>query len=120
MATSYASDWPVLPGIEPRPVTRIQWPSPPRVEVYRTSQTTAQLSIELPIELPAQLPAQPPAQQPAQLPLQLPIPLAPVMLVMSLPPEARYNSFEALYEAAQLHALLRGYAFTKRCSKKTN
>jgi hypothetical protein len=128
MAASYASDWPVLPGTEPRPVTLIQWPSPPRVEVYGTSQTTAQLPIELPIELPAQLPAQQPtylpAQQPAQLPAQqpaqLPIPLAPVMLAMSLPPKARYNSLEALYEAAQLHALPRGYAFTKRCSKKIN
>jgi hypothetical protein len=42
------------------------------------------------------------------------------MLTMSLPPEAWYNSLEALYKAAQLHALLHGYAFTKRCSKKIN
>jgi hypothetical protein len=72
MAASYASDWPVLPGTEPRPVTLIQWPSPLRVEVYRTSQTTAQLPIELPIELPAQLPAQLPTYLPTQQPAQLP------------------------------------------------
>ena len=39
---------------------------------------------------------------------------------MSLPPEAQYKSFDALYDAAQLHALPRGYAFTKRRSQKVN
>jgi hypothetical protein len=132
MDASYAFDWPVLPGTEPRPVTPIQWPSPPRVQLHATTQLTAPLPTQLPAlqpekvpaQLPAQLPAQSPAQFPAQLPAQSPaqLPTPPVLTVpkMSLPPEARYNSLEALYEAAQLHALPRGYAFTKRRSKKTN
>jgi hypothetical protein len=38
MAASYTSEWPILPGTEPRPVTPIQWPSPPRVQPYATLQ----------------------------------------------------------------------------------
>jgi hypothetical protein len=53
MDASYASDWPVLPGTEPRPATLIQWPSPPRVLL----QAAVQLAAQLPIQLPALLPA---------------------------------------------------------------
>lgn len=42
------------------------------------------------------------------------------MPTMSLPPEAKYGSLNALYEAAQLHALHHGYAFVKRRSKQVN
>jgi hypothetical protein len=42
------------------------------------------------------------------------------MPTMSLPPEAQYESYDALYRAIQLHAKHHGYAFTKRWSMKVN
>ena len=48
MAASYDSDWPVLPGTEPRPITSVQWPTPLRIELSRTPEVTAQLSAQLP------------------------------------------------------------------------
>jgi hypothetical protein len=122
MAASYASDWPVLPGTEPRPVTPVQWPSPPRIELHRASETTVQLPIQLPTQMPTQLPisSAPVMPEISLMPTMSPTPMMSPTLVMSLPPEAQYNSLEDLYEAAQLHALPRGYAFTKRRSKKIN
>lgn len=45
MDASYAFDWPVLPGTEPRPVTPIQWPSSPRVELHGALEFDSQLPI---------------------------------------------------------------------------
>jgi hypothetical protein len=70
-----------------------------------------------PVQLPVQLPIHLPIQLLIQLPVQLPTELLPTVLVMptmSLPPKAQYKSLDALFRAAQLHALLCRYALTKR------
>jgi hypothetical protein len=96
MDASYASDWPVLPGTEPRPATPIQWPSPPRVALHAAVQLIAQSPTQLPNQVPTGGPTMP------------------------LPPQAQYESYNALYCAAQLFAKNHGYAFTSRQSKKIN
>ncbi len=47
--------------------------------------------------------------------------MEPVAIVsLSLPPEASFNSFAALLEAAQPHAKSAGYAFVTKKSEKRN
>lgn len=160
MDASYAYDWPVLPGTEPRPITLVQWPSPPRVQLHSTTQLTAQLTAQLPTLLPDQVSSQVPAQLPDQVsdqvPDQVPNQVSDQVLdqlpdqvsnqvsdqvpnqlpdqvlnqvpdqaptgrpTMPLPPQAQYESYDALYHAAQLFAKNHGYAFTNRRSKKIN
>jgi hypothetical protein len=115
MTTSYASNWLLLPGTEPRPVTPVQWPTPPRVQLHAILQSNAQLLVESSVELPVELPVELLAAQ-----VNIQVPVASPMPTMSLPPEAQYDTFDALLRAAQLYAKPRGYAFTQRCSKKTS
>jgi hypothetical protein len=111
MAASYGSDWPVLPGAEPRPIIIITRPIP----------LTAQLPAQSLAQSPAILPAPLPAPSPAPLPPPLPAPFSTEPLfTMSLPPEAQYESYDALHRAAQLFARNHGYTFTSRWSERIN
>jgi hypothetical protein len=94
--------------------------------IQSTQLPTIQLSSQLPDQLPSQLPDQLPSQLPDQLPSQLPDQSPSQSLnqlpsqspsTMPLPPEARYESLDALTNAINEFSRVNGYAFTKRRSK---
>ena len=74
----------------------------------------------LPNQVPALLPGQVSALLPGQVPAQLPTKVPTRGATMPLPPQAQYESYDALYRAAQLFAKNDRYTFTSRQSKKIN
>jgi hypothetical protein len=88
---------------------------------FPTAQST-QFSIVQSNQLPNQLPTANAFYEaiPASLPTSLPTGLPTSLPTMPLPPQAQYDSFDALYKSAQAFAKVNGYAFTINRSKATS